>query len=151
MGDLIEIDGITGYVEDIGIRSIKVRTYAGQLVVIPNYKTADSNLVNISREPSRRIELNVGLTYDTTPQQMREAMEILKELPKKVEGIEAKTKVYFTSFGESSLNITCWYYIKKGSDLFDTQSRVNLYVLDEYNAKGLNFAFPTRTVVVENK
>ena len=148
IGELITIDGTTGYVEDMGIRSTKLRTYSGQLVVIPNYKTADSNLTNITREPSRRIELNVGLTYSTTPEQMRQAMDILRNLPSSVAGIEDKVKVYFTSFGDFSLNITCWYYIKKDSDLFETQSAVNLQVLDEFNAHGLDFAFPTQTLYV---
>ena len=148
IGELITIDGTTGYVEDMGIRSTKLRTYSGQLVVIPNYKTADSNLTNITREPSRRIELNVGLTYSTTPEQMRQAMDILRKLPSSVGGIEKKVKVYFTSFGDFSLNITCWYYIKKDSDLFETQSAVNLHVLDEFNAHGLDFAFPTQTLYV---
>ena len=148
IGELITIDGTTGYVEDMGIRSTKLRTYSGQLVVIPNYKTADSNLTNITREPSRRIELNVGLTYSTTPEQMRQAMDILRKLPSSVTGIEEKVKVYFTSFGDFSLNITCWYYIKKDSDLFETQSAVNLHVLDEFNAHGLDFAFPTQTLYV---
>ena len=148
IGELITIDGTTGYVEDMGIRSTKLRTYSGQLVVIPNYKTADSNLTNITREPSRRIELNVGLTYSTTPEQMRQARDILRKLPSSVGGIEEKVKVYFTSFGDFSLNITCWYYIKKDSDLFETQSAVNLHVLDEFNAHGLDFAFPTQTLYV---
>ena len=148
IGGLITIDGTTGYVEDMGIRSTKLRTYSGQLVVIPNYKTADSNLTNITREPSRRIELNVGLTYSTTPEQMRQAIDILRKLPSSVGGIEDKVKVYFTSFGDFSLNITCWYYIKKDSDLFETQSAVNLQVLDEFNAHGLDFAFPTQTLYV---
>ena len=148
IGELITIDGTTGYVEDMGIRSTKLRTYSGQLVVIPNYKTADSNLTNITREPSRRIELNVGLIYSTTPEQMRQAMDILCNLPSSVTGIEEKVKVYFTSFGDFSLNITCWYYIKKDSDLFETQSAVNLHVLDEFNAHGLDFAFPTQTLYV---
>lgn len=148
IGELITIDGTTGYVEDMGIRSTKLRTYSGQLVVIPNYKTADSNLTNITREPSRRIELNVGLIYSTTPEQMRQAMDILRNLPSSVDGIEEKVKVYFTSFGDFSLNITCWYYIKKDSDLFETQSAVNLQVLDEFNAHGLDFAFPTQTLYV---
>ena len=148
IGELITIDGTTGYVEDMGIRSTKLRTYSGQLVVIPNYKTADSNLTNITREPSRRIELNVGLTYSTTPEQMRQAMDIRRNLPSSVTGSEEKVKVYFMSFGDFSLNITCWYYIKKDSDLFETQSAVNLHVLDEFNAHGLDFAFPTQTLYV---
>ena len=148
IGELITIDGTTGYVEDMGIRSTKLRTYSGQLVVIPNYKTADSNLTNITREPARRIELNLGLTYSTTPEQMKKAIDLLNALPKSVDGLENRVKVYFTSFGDFSLNITCWYYIKKDSDLFETQSAVNLQVLEEFIANGLDFAFPTQTLHV---
>ncbi len=152
VGDLVEIDGITGFVEDIGMRSTKIRTYAGQLVVIPNYKTADSNLVNITREPARRVELNLGLTYDTQPEKMKLAMELLERLPEHVSGIEKAVKVYFNSYGDFSLNIRCWYYIKKESDLFETQSKVNLWVLEEFNKAGLEFAYPTQTIYsVANK
>jgi MscS family membrane protein len=148
IGDLIAVSGFTGFVEDIGMRSIRLRTLEGRLITIPNYKIVDSNVENITQEPSRRIELKLGLTYDTTPQNMELAMSLLKALPNDFQSIENKTLVFFAGYGEFSLNLTCYYFIKKESDIFETQSAINLYVLQKFNAAGLNFAFPTQTLYV---
>lgn len=149
IGDTITVDGMTGTVEDIGIRSIRLRTFPGRLITIPNYKTVDSSVENITWEPMHRIELNLGLTYDTTPEKMNLAMTILKEMPQSISNIDKKTKVYFASYGDFSLNITCFYYIKKGKDIQETQSIVNLHILNKFNENKLDFAFPTQTLYMK--
>lgn len=148
IGDLITVDGLTGTVEDIGMRSIRLRTLAGRLITIPNYKSVDSNVENITLEPTRRIELNLGLTYGTTPEKMEEALAILKDMPNQIELLDSKILAFFSSYGNFSLNITCFYFIKKESDILETQSAVNLHILKQFNANGLNFAFPTQTILV---
>lgn len=148
IGDLITVDGLTGTVEDIGMRSIRLRTLAGRLITIPNYKSVDSNVENITLEPTRRVELNLGLTYGTTPEKMEEALAILKDMPNQIELLDSKILAFFSSYGSHSLNITCFYFIKKESDILETQSAVNLHVLKQFNANGLNFAYPTQTILV---
>ena len=80
LNDRIVISGIDGVVTEIGIRSTRIRTLAGREVTIPNSRFADSPVENISREPSRKIVLNLGLTYDTPPDGVSRAMEILREI-----------------------------------------------------------------------
>jgi MscS family membrane protein len=148
IGDLVDIGGMTGTVEDIGLRSIRLRTLNGRLITIPNYKTVDSNLENITQEPARRIELKINLTYDTTPEKMELALQILRDTPNSIPDIEEKTDVFFATYGDFALGITYYYFIKKDSSIFQTQSDVNLHILREFNKNKLDFAFPTQTILV---
>ena len=147
IGDRIKVDGFDGIVEDIGIRSTRLRTLDRCLVTIPNFKLVEASVENISEEPMRRIVSKIGLTYDTTPEKMNKAIDILKNIPKKVSGIDAKdVYVFFSDFADFSMVITFIYFIKKKSDITSTISEVNLEVLDAFNKAGLDFAFPTQTL-----
>ena len=124
-----------------------MRTYDKSLVTIPNYKTSDTNLENLSQQ-KLRIVIELGVTYDTTPEKMDEALRILRSLPQKVEGLDKETRVFFTDYGDFSLNITAWVYVRRGVSYYDVKSNVNLTILHEFNEAGLNFAFPTQTLYV---
>jgi MscS family membrane protein len=146
IGDVIQFDRYEGTVQDIGLRSTRILTYEQQLVSIPNYKLMDASVINISAEPSRRVVIKLGLTYDTTPQEMKEAIDILKKIPKKVHEIEANTVATFSDFGDFALVVTYIYYIKKNLDIRESISKVNFEILNNFNDAGLNFAFPTQTI-----
>jgi MscS family membrane protein len=146
IGDIIQFDSYEGTVQDIGLRSTRILTYEQRLISVPNYKLMDASIVNISAEPSRRVVIKLGLTYDTTPQKMREAIEILKKTPNVVNEIEENTIAVFSEFGDFALIITYIYYIKKNLDIRESTSKVNFVILNEFNNAGLNFAFPTQTI-----
>ncbi len=146
LGDRIQVAGFDGTVEDIGMRSTRIRTLAGRLVTIPNYKIVDSEIENVTAETARKITLNLGLTYDTTPEAMQEAIVWLKALPTQISSMKQDTIASFTTYGDFSLGITFIYYIRSRADIFETQSQVNLAILKHFNEKGWNFAFPTQTI-----
>ena len=147
LGERIQVSGIDGIVEEVGIRSTRVRTLTGRLVTIPNKTFSDSNIENVTEEPSRKIVLNLGMTYDTTPEKMELAMQILADLCKENQDkIEEKKSIGFNAFGDFNLGILFIYYIKPEADILDTQTLFNLEILKRYNAEGLEFAFPTQTV-----
>lgn len=150
IGDRIKVDKFDGVVEDIGIRSTRIRTLEKRLVVIPNYKLTDMPVENISEEPMRRVMMKLGLTYNTTPDKMNEAMAILKDMPNRVSEVHEKDVVVaFTDFTDFSLAITFIYYIKKNADVMETPSQVNTEILRAFNKACLNFAYPTQTVYLE--
>lgn len=152
LGDRIIVSGMDGVVEDIGVRSTRLRTFDKRIITIPNYKIVDAAIENVSIEPMRRVVLKIGLTYNTPPEKMKEAIAILKNMPKKVLEIDSnEVNAYFTDFSESALIITYIYFIKKEADIMNTISKVNTEILDQFNAAGLDFAFPTRTVYIENQ
>lgn len=149
LGERIQVAGFDGTVEDIGMRSTRIRTLAGRLVTIPNYKIVDSEIENVTAEEARKITLNLGLTYDTTPEAMQEAMTWLKALPTQISTIKQDVVASFTTYGDFSLGITFIYYIKSRADIFETQSQVNLTILKHFNEKGWSFAFPTQTIYTQ--
>lgn len=150
IGDTIRYDTVEGAVEDIGLRSTRIRTYEKRLVTVPNYKIMDASITNITKEPKRRVLIKLGLVYDTTPEKMQEALQILRSLPKKIENVDAKDwAANFTDYGDSALLITYIYNIKKGADIAGTTSAMNFEILNSFNNAGLEFAFPSQTIYLE--
>ncbi len=151
LGDRVRVSGFDGTIEEIGIRSTRLRTLAGTLVTIPNSVFSDSEVENVTEEPSRKVSLNLGLTYDTTPDSMKKAITTLQEIAASNDHLEEKIVVSFNAFGDFAMNILLIYYIKKGADIMETQTEVNMEVLGRFNAAGLEFAFPTQTLYTINQ
>ena len=150
IGDIIRIGDTEGTVVDVGLRSTRLRTYDNRLVILPNSKLIDAVVTNISSEPGRPIVINLGLTCDTSPEKMREAMDILGGMADRVRGVEpGSITATFIAFADSSLTIRFIYFIRKSADIFGTQTEVNLDILSQFNAAGLNFAFPSRTIYID--
>ncbi len=146
LGDRINVAGFDGTVDEIGVRSTRLKTLAGRMVTIPNAQFSDAPVENISAEPSRKITLNLGMTYDTKPEKMQEAMDTLKAIGDANTNTEEKTVIAFNGFGDFAMNIMFVYYIRKGADIAGTQTEINMAVLSQFNDKGLEFAFPTQTL-----
>ncbi len=145
--DRVVVDGYDGNVREIGIRSTRIQTLDGRMVTIPNSHVANNAIINISSEPSRKVILNLGLTYDTDHKGMQLAMDLLaKIVENNSELITSKHAISFNGFGDFALNIIFIYYIKKRSDIFDTQTKINMDILEAFNTNKLEFAFPTQTI-----
>jgi MscS family membrane protein len=148
-GDRILVNGVDGFVEDIGIRSIRIRTLEKKLVTIPNSKISDAAIENITAEPMKRVLLKLGLSYETKPEKMKEALDILKSIPQKIKETDKKECVaFFSDYKEYSLEVTYIYFIKKEADIPSTISKVNAEILESFCAAGIEFAFPTQTIHV---
>lgn len=151
IGDTVRIDSFEGTVIDVGIRSTKIRDYDKRVITIPNYKIADASVINISSEdPYRRVVMKIGLTYDTTPEKMQEAINILKSMPSKVQSLKQDdVTVFFSEFGDSAMVITFVYFIEKDAGVQPVTSNVNMEILSSFNKVGLSFAFPSQTLYID--
>lgn len=152
IGDAIRVDSYEGTVVDVGVRSTKIMNYDKRIITFPNYKITDTSIVNISSEPMRRVVLNLGLTYDTTSEKMKEALELLKSIPKRVENVSSNPSdivAVFTEYSDSALVIMYIYFIEKQGDILGVTSNMNMEILAAFNKAGLNLAFPTRTVYIQ--
>jgi MscS family membrane protein len=150
IGDIINFNSTEGAVVDIGLRSTRIRTYDKRLVTIPNYKLMDAVVTNISSEPGRRVVIDIGLTYDTTPEKMRRAITLLKDIPNRITDVQHKDLIVaFTEFADSALVIRFIYFIRKHADIFETRTKVNFEILDSFAQEGLNFAYPSRSIYIE--
>jgi len=147
IGERIQIDGFDGTVEEVGLRSTRVRTLEGRLLIINNSTFSDNTVVNVSAEHTRKVVLNLGMTYDTTPEKMQRSMDILKEIVIAHPAIETEdASIGFNAYGDFALGILFVYRIKKEGDILQTQTEINLEILNRFNAEGLEFAFPTQTI-----
>lgn len=152
IGDTIRVDSFEGTVIDVGARSTKIMDYDKRIITFPNYKITDANIINISSEPRRRVVLNLGLTYDTTPEKMKEALDILKAIPERVENVSSNpsdTTAVFTNYADSALVIMYIYFIEKQGNILGVTSNMNMEILSSFNKAGLEFAFPTQTVYIQ--
>ena len=152
IGDTIRVDSYEGTVVDVGVRSTKIMNYDKRIITFPNYKITDTSIVNISSEPMRRVVLNLGLTYDTTSEKMKEALELLKSIPKRVENVSSNPSdivAVFTEYSDSALVIMYIYFIEKQGDILGVTSNMNMEILAAFNKAGLNLAFTTRTVYIQ--
>lgn len=150
VGDRIRVDSVDGTVETIGLRSTRVRSLDGHLVTVPNKIMGNAIITNITRRPIIRTELNIGLTYDTTPEMVKRATAILGEVyrahPKTGELI-----ISFNKFADSALNIFV-VHVWKGADnpeYFAGMQELNLEIKRRFDAEKIEFAFPTQTVHVK--
>ena len=144
--DRIKVNGMDGVVEEIGVRSTRLRTLEGRLITIPNGQFSDNAVENVSLEPTRKVNISLGLTYDTTPEQMENAMNIIKDIIKANSKVEDDALVAFNAWGDFAMGIQVIYYISSPDFIFSAQSEINLEMLKLFNAEGLEFAFPTQTI-----
>ncbi|MCD7971799.1 MAG: mechanosensitive ion channel family protein [Candidatus Azobacteroides sp.] len=151
IGDTINFNNIEGTVEDIGIRSTRIRTGDKRLVTIPNSNIMDAAVTNISLEPARRVTSKLNLTYNTDDGKMQQALTILKDIFKETDGVSNTDQtILFSEFAASALVISYTYFIKKTADINQTTSTVNFEILKRFKEAGLTFAFPSQTLYVEN-
>ena len=148
-GDRIKVNGIDGTVQEIGIRSTRIMTLENRLVTIPNHQFTDQVVENVTAEPSRKMKVVLGLTYDTTPQQIEQALQILTDIVSEAGRTEDEYTVWFSGFGDFSLNVSAIYFIRKGEHWAHVPNEINLEILRRFNAAGLDFAFPTQTLIHE--
>ena len=145
--DRIQISGFDGTVEEVGIRSTRIRTLEGRIVTIPNCTFTDNSVINVSSQPALKVKINLGLTYDTDENDMQKAIDILEDIVKNQEAITDDYSAGFNGFGDFSLNILFMYYVRPESHWLDTQTLVNKEILKRFNEEKLDFAFPTQTIL----
>ena len=151
IGETVTIGAHTGTVEDIGLRSTKIRKVDRSLVTVPNRTVANESIVNLSRFTARRVEQVLGLTYGARADQLE---GIVADIRKTIESDPAvnapDTHVYFRDFSASSMDLWIVYVIKEAdfAKHMQVRQRLNLAFMRAVEARGLSFAFPTQTVHV---
>jgi MscS family membrane protein len=149
LGEAVKIGSHEGVVEDIGLRSTKLRTPGRNLIIIPNKTVAAEAVINNSRFIGRRVEQVFGLTYDATSEEMEKIVaEIRRLIEGEAEVDKSSVHVYFRDFNTSSLDIWIAYNTKDPdfAKHMALRQRINLAVMRTVGAHGLEFAFPSQTV-----
>ncbi|MBI3887417.1 MAG: mechanosensitive ion channel family protein [Opitutae bacterium] len=146
VGEAVKIGAHAGTVEDIGLRSTKIRLADRSLVILPNKLVSSEAIVNLSRFTGSRVEQVFSLTYDTTPDQLEAIVREIRRLIEGEAGVEAASvQVYFRDFSASSLDLWAAYLIKDPdfAKHLAVRQRLNLAIMRAVETHGLDFAYPT--------
>ena len=151
IGDLIKTGAVEGIVEHVGARSSRIRSRDESLYTIPNSLLAADSVCLISRKGLIKYSTELGLIYQTTPEQMETAIRLLHEIADDFHGTdqpEYRPHVYFESFAPYSLNIhlIVWLKAENFTAAEALQNELNRTILQRFNAAGLEFAYPTQTL-----
>jgi len=149
--DIVHINGTTGTVENIGLRTTRIRDFDGRLISLPNSTIANAEVRNISSEPTRRVKTFIGLSYDTTPAEMNAAIDLATKTVNSVDGIDTdQTGAWFWDYGDSSMKVRLDYHIDDLERWKEIRSTANREIQRAFEDAGFDMAFPTRTVRLEH-
>ena len=148
VGDYIKLGTIEGTVEDINLRSTKIRTLDNALTIIPNSKVADGEIVNVTKAHKRRILETFGVTYDTSDEKLKRAIEIIEEVLNSNSDIYSDYVVFLDTLADSSINIKVSAYVKTNNYVkyLKIKEIILLNVIKRFREEGIDFAFPSRTL-----
>jgi len=154
IGEWIVVNNVEGVVEDIGMRTTKIRSFDKSVITVPNHVIANNPIENFSRRGVRRIRMHVGLTYATTTEQITAIVHEIKTMLQTHEGISQKDTllVNFESFGDSSLNIFIYAFTNTANweEYLRIREDVNLKIIKIVAKHGSSFAFPSHSIYLEN-
>jgi len=151
VGDFIAIDNYQGTVEHIGIKTTRLRSLSGEQIVVANADLLKSRIRNYKRMYERRIQFGIAVVYSTPHATLSRIPGLIRS------AIEAQPKtrvdrVHFKEFGDSSLDFEAVYFVATPdyNAYMDIQQAVNLELVRVFEAEGIDFAFPTRTIMVQS-
>ena len=149
VGDTIGVDTFTGTVEHVGLKTTRLRSVNGELLIFSNADLLRSRIRNFKRMQERRVLLTIGVTYDTSPDMVARIPTIIRE------AVTAQQRVrfdrsHFVAYGDSALTFETVYFVLTAEYLVyvDVQQAINLEILRRFTAAKIGFAYPTRTIVV---
>jgi MscS family membrane protein len=152
IGDYVVTRDAEGVVEGIGFRSTRIRRLDQSLVYVPNSILAGSSLTNWSRLEKRRLNMSLDITYGSSPEQILAVVTAIRAMLNNHEQVINDTAiVQFVSFKDSSLEIMVICFLKTPAwgDFQATKEDINLRIMQILTEHGVEFAFPTQTVFIE--
>ncbi len=155
IGDLVNIGGnIEGVIEQVGIRSTRVRTLYDSMITVPNGILTNTHIDNYGRRNYRRLKTTLGVQYDTKPEKLEAFCEGIRELIRNNENVRQDNfRVYFNSFNASSLDILIYlfWHVPSWDRQLEEEHKLSMDILKMANEMGVSFAFPTRTLHLFNE
>ncbi|HEU4630531.1 MAG TPA: mechanosensitive ion channel family protein [Gemmatimonadaceae bacterium] len=152
VGDFIAVDTYLGTVEEIGLKTTRLKSLGGERIVISNADLLKARIRNYKQQQERRVVFTFGVEYGAPAAVLRQIPETVKQVITSLEQTRFD-RSHFLKFGDSSLDFeTVYYVLAPDYNLYmDIQQRINLELYDRIQALGASFAFPTRTVLIRSE
>lgn len=144
-GDSIGFDQTNGIVEEIGLKSTRIRSTSGEERIISNTNLLNKEIANNTRRDRRRVKFAIGVVYQTAPAVARALPDTLKQIVE-ANGMEF-VRCGFVGFGQSSLDFELEFDSPHGDfeSMYDARHLIGMAILDCFNGAGIEFAYPTQT------
>lgn len=151
VGDFIVFDEHAGSVRGVGLRSTRIQALEGEEVIVSNSDLLKSRIKNYRRMSERRIAFQIGVVYGLSRQLVEQIPGMIRAAVEEQERTRFD-RSHFKGYGSSSLDFETVYYVLTPdyNVYMDIQQAINLGILRRFEEKGIGFAFPTRTVIVEH-
>jgi small-conductance mechanosensitive channel len=150
IGDRIQLSGgQTGDVQDIGLRSTKIRTLDNQLLIIPNSDLCNNLLTNQAFPDLRaKGRINIGVAYGSDVTRVK---QLLVATALEIDAVlrEPQPEAFFVSFGDSALQVSLFFWVEEYTSLFPVTDSINSLVITRFNEHGIEIPFPTRAVIMQ--
>ncbi|MFN0066191.1 MAG: mechanosensitive ion channel family protein [Limisphaerales bacterium] len=149
LGDRVKIGDVDGTIEEMGLRSTRVRALDGAFITVPNKSMGNATIINITRRPAIRATFGLGLVYETPAVRVREAAALLEEILR-THPATHDFVVHFNRFGDFALNldVVWWCRTTDWKEYTRHFQELNLAIKERFDVAGFDFAFPTQTVHV---
>ena len=150
LGDFIIVGDHMGTVENIGLKTTRLRSISGEQLVFPNSDLLGSRIRNFKRMQERRIVFSMGVTYQTSVENLKKIPDLIKTAVESHENARFD-RAHFKGFGDSALTFEAVYIMKipDYTTYMDTQQKINFTLLEEFETLGIEFAYPTQTVYLQ--
>src|SRR5215212_169704 len=148
VGDYIVVDQYQGTVENVGLKTTRVRSLSGEQIIFSNGDLLKARIRNFKRLVERRASFVTGVNYGTPPDLVGRIPAMLREIVSAQPHVRFE-RSHFRGYGESALECETVYFMLTDdyNKYMDTQQTINLGILRRFEAEGIDFAFPTRTII----
>ncbi|GIV37582.1 MAG: hypothetical protein KatS3mg032_1961 [Cyclobacteriaceae bacterium] len=151
VGDFIVVDDKRGTVEYIGIKTTRIRSLSGEQIIMSNTNLTSARLHNFKRMNERRVLFTLGVVYGTPLEKLRKIPGLLRDIIARQPLIRLD-RIHFASYGAYSLNYEIVFFVQSPdyNQYMDIMQDVNLQIYESFEKEGIEFAFPTQTIFVQN-
>ncbi len=146
-GQFINVEGIWASVERVGVRSTRLRSINGEVIVVSNSSLTNGVISNYAEMDYRRLVHKIGVIYDTSVQKIEKVPGLIKEIIEETEDA-IFDRCHFTDFSDFSLDFEFVYYIPTNDYLraMDAQQQINIGIMKIFESEDIEFAYPTQTI-----
>jgi small-conductance mechanosensitive channel len=152
IGDFVSLGEWAGTIEHIGLKTTRIRSISGEQVVVSNSDLLSSKIRNFKRMHERRIVFQLGVTYSTKREDLKQAPQLIKDIISNQEKTRFD-RAHFLKYGAYSLDIEVAYFILSPEYVVyaDIHQKILLDIHEAFEKNNLEFAFPTQSVILEQK
>jgi MscS family membrane protein len=149
---VVDVDGTMGTVEEIGLRTTRIRDFDGRTITVPNSVIANAEVKNVTSEATRRVDTYIGLTYDTTAAEMQRALTLSAETVADVNGVDAEDAgAWFWEYGDRAMQIRLTYHVEDLDRWKAVRNDVNTSLQVAFEEAGLDLAVPVGTLRLDEQ